>query len=243
MNNTPDVGGPFSNPKVQQAVRYALDYDGIMTLAGSGAVRLAGIIPTNFPGALDPATAVKMDQAKAKSLLKEANLGDVKGALSYRSDSTLFGIQTPLLAQKVQGDLAAVGIQVTLDGQPLSTALQKYRDGKDQVGLWGWATDYADEADFLVYLPGRTVGKRAGWAADASPEAQDLVKLGQQAEVEVDDAKRVALYKQVDQRIAEIGPYAPLFQPAIPYAFRSNVQGVTYNTVWAVDLYPIGKSG
>ena len=73
--------------------------------------------------------------------------------------------------------------------------------------------------------------------------AQDLVKLGQQAEVEVDDAKRVALYKQVDQKIGEIGPYAPLFQPAIPYAFRSNVQGVAYNTVWAIDLYPIGKGG
>ena len=54
MNNNPEVGGPFANPKVQQAVRYALNYDGILTIAGPGAVRLAGIIPTSFAGALDP---------------------------------------------------------------------------------------------------------------------------------------------------------------------------------------------
>ena len=52
MNNNPDVGGPFSTPKVQQAVRYALDYDGIMKIAGSGSARLAGVIPTLMPGSL-----------------------------------------------------------------------------------------------------------------------------------------------------------------------------------------------
>ena len=34
MNNDPDVGGPFSDPKVQEAVRYALDYDGILRPLG-----------------------------------------------------------------------------------------------------------------------------------------------------------------------------------------------------------------
>src|SRR5262249_37984890 len=53
MNADPQIGGPFSNLKVQQAVRYALDYDGILALAGPGAVRLAGVIPVVFPGAAD----------------------------------------------------------------------------------------------------------------------------------------------------------------------------------------------
>ncbi len=109
MNANPQVGGPFAHPKVQQAVRYALDYDGIMALAGPGAVRLAGIIPTVFPGALDPRQAVKTDRERARALLREANLGEVKGALTYASDSTIWGIQMNLLAQKIQADLAAVG--------------------------------------------------------------------------------------------------------------------------------------
>ena len=49
INANEEVGGPFANPKIQEAIRYALKYDEILALAGEGAVRLAGIIPTNFP--------------------------------------------------------------------------------------------------------------------------------------------------------------------------------------------------
>ena len=68
-----------------------------------------------------------------------------------------------LLAQKVQADLNAAGMRITLNGLPRTTALQLYRDGKNQLGVWSWAADYPDGNDFLVYGPGRTVGKRAGW--------------------------------------------------------------------------------
>lgn len=242
MNNNPDVGGPFSNPTVQQAVRLALDYDGILALAGEGAQRLAGIIPTLFPGAMDSSAAVKSDPEKAKSLLQSANLGTISGVLSYSSDQVFFGIQTSVLAQKVQADLQAVGMTISLDGLPISPALQKYRAAKDQLGVWSWTADYPDASDFLVYVPGRTVGKRAGWPEDASPDAKALADLARQAESEVDDAKRKQLYQSVDQKLVEIGPYAPLFLPAAPYAFRTNIQGVTLNSVWLVDYYAVNKS-
>jgi peptide/nickel transport system substrate-binding protein len=241
INNNPQIGGPFANPKVQQAVRHALDYDGILAMAGPGAVRLAGVIPTTFPGALDPRQAVRTDRDKAKALLREANLGEVKGALTYASDSTIWGVQMNLLAQKIQADLAAVGITIALNGLPRTTALQAYRDGKNQLGVWSWAADYPDGQNFLVYAPGRTVGKRAGWPAEASPEARELAQLAADAEIEADRAKGAALYRKFEERLAQIGPYAPLFQPAVPYAFRSNVQGVTFNSVWGVDFWTVGK--
>jgi peptide/nickel transport system substrate-binding protein len=241
MNNNPQIGGPFANPKVQQAVRYALDYDGILAMAGPGAVRLAGVIPTTFPGSLDPRQAVRTDRDKAKALLREANLGEVKGAITYASDSTIWGVQMNLLAQKVQADLAAVGIAIALNGLPRTTALQLYRDGKNQLGVWSWAADYPDGQNFLVYAPGRTVGKRAGWPAEASPEARELAQLAADAETEADPGKGAALYRKFEERLAQVGPYAPLFQPAVPYAFRANVQGVTFNSVWGVDFWTVSK--
>ncbi|HYM69875.1 MAG TPA: ABC transporter substrate-binding protein [bacterium] len=242
MNNAPDVGGPFANVKVQQAVRYALDYDGIMRIAGPGAVRLAGVIPTLLPGSLPSSAATRTDREKAKSLLKESGLSTVSGTFSYSSDAIQFGIPTALIAQKIQSDLAAVGIQLKLDGLPTVTSLTLYRGGKDQFGVWGWAADYADATDFLVYAPGRVVGKRAGWLPSASPEAAKLAAMADAAEAEVDEKKRVAMLQDWERMMAQVGPYAPLFQPAIPYAFRSNVQGVTYNSVWAIDLYTIRKT-
>jgi peptide/nickel transport system substrate-binding protein len=242
INNNPEVGGPFANPLIQEAIRYALKYDEILQIAGSGAVRMAGIIPTLFPGALDPSEATVTDQDKARSLIAEANLGSVSGELSYASDSTIWGVEMNILAQKVQSDLAEVGIDLALDGLSRSTALQKYRDGKDQVGVWSWAADFPDASDFLVYLPGRTVGLRAGWPEDFSSETEDLAKLGDRAESTVDDAERVKLYQEVEQTIRKIGPYAPLFQPAVPFAFRSDLTGVTYNSVWGVDLTAVART-
>ena len=241
MNNNPDVGGAFANPLVQQAVRYALDYDGILTIAGPGAVRLAGVFPASFAGALPSQDAIKQDTAKAKQLLQQANLGQVKGAITYGSDETIWGVQSSVLAQKIQSDLNAVGMNVTLKGLPRTTALQQYRDGKNQLGVWSWAADYPDGENFLVYAPGNTVGKRAGWPADANEDSKQIAQIAASAQSEVDTAKRIQLYEQFQKRLNEVGPYAPLFAPAVPYAFRSNVQGVTFNSVWGLDFWTIGK--
>jgi peptide/nickel transport system substrate-binding protein len=241
MNADPQIGGPFANPKVQQAVRYALDYDGILALAGPGAVRLAGVIPVVFPGAADPKQGARTDRDRARALLKEANLGEVKGTLTYATDSTIFGVQVGLLAQKIQADLTAVGITLALNGLPRATALQLYRDGKNQVSVWSWAADYPDGQNFLVYAPGRTVGKRAGWMPEASPEAREIAQIAADAETERDPTKSAGLYRKLDERLAQVGPYAPLFQPAMPYAFRSNVQGVTFSSVWGIDFWTVTK--
>ena len=52
----------------------------------------------------------------------------------------------------------------------------------------------------------------------------------------------IELYQEVENTIREIGPYAPLFQPAVPYAFRSDLTGVTFNSVWGVDLYAVART-
>jgi peptide/nickel transport system substrate-binding protein len=242
MNSNPQVGGPFANPKVQQAVRYALDYDGILALAGPGAVRAAGVIPTNLPGARPPREAVRTDRERARALLKEAGAGDLAGTFIYSSTIASYGIDTGLLAQKVQQDLAAVGIRLSLSDLPYAIQVQMSRDGKIPIGIGGWVADYSDVSDYLVFLPGRTVGRRVGWLPDSSAEAQEIVRLGRMAETEMNAAKRVSLYQDVDRRLAEAGPYCPLFQPAVSYAFRSILRGVTYTTGWYVDYATISKA-
>lgn len=241
MNMDPAIGGPFANPKVQQAVRYALDYDGIMKLAGAGAVRLAGLLSPSFPGALPASAAIKTDQNKARALLKEAGMADVHGKFSYPSGWVRYGVQIDPIIQKIQSDLSAVGIKMDLDGSPIVTAKQLARSGKAQFMLYSWAADYADQDDYLVFLPGRLVGMRAHWTVDSSPPAQELARLGHAAETEVDDRKRVALYQRVDRMFAETSPFVPLFVPSVPYAYRTNVRGATYNTMWELDLYAINK--
>ncbi|HYM69874.1 MAG TPA: ABC transporter substrate-binding protein, partial [bacterium] len=141
VNMDPALSGQLANPKVLQAIRYALDYDGILAIAGSGAQRMAGVIPNDLPGALDPREAFKTDKNKAKALLKEAGLAEAKGRLLFAADATSYGIKYSLLAQKIQSDLAAVGITVDLDGLPCTVSLVQYRAGKAPALFGGYAAD------------------------------------------------------------------------------------------------------
>lgn len=241
MNTNPEVGRAFANPKVQQAVRYALDYQGILTLAGQGAQPLAGLMPTVFPGALEPRFAFKTDRDRARALLREAGVGEVTGKISHYQ-ATLSGVEVPLLAQKIQADLAAAGIRIELNSLPPPQAVQEWRAGKSQVGVFRWVADYPDASDYLIFLPGGNVGLRVQWKEDASPAARELVAMGKAAKTEVDRRKRVSLYQQLQRRLVEVGPFIPLFQPAIPFAFRANVQGVTYHSVWGPDFFTINKT-
>jgi peptide/nickel transport system substrate-binding protein len=241
MNTNPEIGGAFANPKVQQAVRYALDYAGILALAGPGSARLPGYIPITLPGALDPKEAVKTDRPRATSLLKEAGLSEVKGMLTFGSESVQGGVKISLLAQKIQADLAAVGITLDLNGLPGPVALQRYRDGKAQLSVSGWVADYPDGSDFLVYLPGGAAGKRAQWFPNSNPAAQQVASLGEEAISEPDPRKRITLMQQVQRKMLDVCPFVPLLQPALPYAYRSSVQGVMFNSVWAVDFARVKK--
>lgn len=241
MNEDPSIGGDFANPKVQDAVRYALDYDGIMELAGPGAVRLAGIFPAVFSGAAPASSAIKSDPAKAKALLKESGISKVSGKFSYASDRSSYGVSIAVLAQKIQSDLNAVGMNVSLDGAPSNTDFQKYFSGNYQIGISSYTIDYPDVSNYLLFAPGGQVADHAHWPADFDDAAKDLAELVKQVQAETDKAKRIQLFEEIDQKIVTVGPFVSLYQPAIPYAFRSSITGVTMSSLWAVDYYAVKK--
>ena len=130
-----------ANPDIQNAIRYGLDYDGIVSLAGPGSVRAAGIVPPGFLGALPASDAIQTDLAKARQYVKASGASDPKIQLAYTTGTTATA-QT--LASRIQSSLARVGITVTLDPQSSIVGVQNYRDGSDQMGLFNWAPDYPD---------------------------------------------------------------------------------------------------
>jgi len=117
-NLSSSISSVTSNPHFQAAVRYGIDYPGIVKLAGTGAVQAAGIIPSMFLGALPRTDAVKPDLAKAKAELAKSGISNPTATLTFPSDVTLNGLSFATLAQKIQSDLARVGIKINLDGAP-----------------------------------------------------------------------------------------------------------------------------
>jgi peptide/nickel transport system substrate-binding protein len=238
-NYNPEIGGAFSNPKVMEAVRYALDYEGLRLLGGGETVNPASMLPVGFLGAFPANSGVQRDVEKAKALLEEAGYGGGLDATLAYPDFTFAGVNFGTFAQKVQADLNEAGFNVTLAPAEVQVALQNYRQGLEPFGLWLWLPDYRDSLDYIEFLPDGVVGTRTGWV-EATADA-DILALRDALAVETDDAVREGMFGEMQTYLIEKGPYAPLIQPGLQIGLRSNVSGFVYNPQWRVDVSLISK--
>ena len=236
-NDNPKVSKITSNPKFQQAVRYGINYASLVQLAGKGAVQAAGIIPTMFLGSLPAGSGPAYDLAKAKAALAASGVGHPTLNLVYPSDIQVNGLNFGDLAARIQQDLQQVGITVKLQGQSIQVALNSYRGGQEQIGLWYWGPDFPDPSDYLNFLPGALVGLRAGWAKGADPA---LEKMGTTAAGTTDKATRQSLYQQIQRSMNTASPFMPLIQPAQILIGANSVKNLKSNALWLVDLSELG---
>ncbi len=239
MNQDKTIGGPVSDPKVQKAIRLAIDYAGLLKLTGGSAVTPASVIPVGFADALDSSKALKQDLAGAKKLLADA--GQDKGfeiTLEY-PDFTYQGVNIGTTAQKIQADLKAIGITATLKPGSVQVALANYRDGKSQMALWFWGPDYIDPLDYVEFGPEGVVGKRANWTDSI---ADSTIKgLRDKLKVETAATKRADLFAQFQTYLQGISPYAPIVQPGIQIGYRADLKGFAYNAQWGIDPATFSK--
>lgn len=232
------IEGPASKPEVWQAVRYALDYEGIRALCGEGTKTPYSVIPEGMLGA-EPVNTAKQDVEKAKKIMADAGLADgFTVDLEYPA-LTISGIDFALIAQKIQQDLAAIGITLNLKGEEVGLFLDRMRSSKMPTAISMWGPDYPDPQSQMAFLPGGPPAKNyAGWQAGADPE---LEAWGAASAKELDVNKRVALLKQIQQRLVETGPYVVWAQPTRYYGSTSKVSGVKTDPVFMLDLNALTK--
>jgi peptide/nickel transport system substrate-binding protein len=242
MNQNPDLtSGIMSNPLVQNAVRYALDYDGINSLVGGPAATPATILPIGFLGAYGSDHAFKRDLGMAATLLAQAGYPNGFNVdLQYPTNFSTDGVSFDLVAQKVQADLADAGINVTLKPGEINTELANYRAGQEGFGFWLWGPDYFDSNDYLAFLPEGIVGKRASWTnANSEPFIQTL---RDQINTETDNVRRAQLWQMAQDYLQQSGPFAVVIQPGVYIATRANIGNYFYNPSWRVNPYILTKS-
>ena len=163
------ASGPIGQPKAWEAIRSAIDYEGLKAIYLGGGQPTGSIVPPQLPNALPVAEGMKQDIPRAKAAL--AALGTPSGfsfKLTYGADQIIQNVPATDVAQKVKADLAAIGITAELIGEPLTQELTDYRAGKPEAVLHLWAVDYPGWTDFLPnYAPGGHVAKpRQNWTPD-----------------------------------------------------------------------------
>jgi peptide/nickel transport system substrate-binding protein len=240
LTTDPAINPNLAKKEVRQAIRAAIDYDGVLALTNNQAVRGPAVYSIGILG-LTQADAdrlnPKYDVEKAKQLLAQAGLaGGFSFPLEYGTGPSPVGVTYESIAQKVQADLKKVNIDVQLVPEEFSVMLTKYR-AKDRTAVISYnQPDYLGPSDWAAQMILNTWAPRLHYD---SKQAQDLTN---QAGAETEPQKRAALYQQVLALLVDEGPYVMLVQGKAPVVTRSNVQNWIYFPIGDARLFGVSKS-
>lgn len=234
MNMNEEYGGPVSNPLVQQAIRKALNYENFQTICGEGSTTPYSLIQVGFMGSKGERSTDYTNVEEAKELLAEAGYADGFDIDLTVCDLDMEGILLTDLAQLVKSDLAQIGINVNIVSQPWAAGYgDAYRDGTLGFTVMYWATDYNDPNVQIEFLPGKTVGVRAGWTEDMDPE---LAALYDEALNATDNDARIAVLEQIQDAMYEDGPFIFVVQAPAHIAYNTRLEGVAISDPYSLDL-------
>jgi peptide/nickel transport system substrate-binding protein len=218
---------PFDNPKVRQAVAYAIPYQKIMDAV------LFNLGNPMFGAPADKATEVAWPQPhkystdieKAKALMAEA--GQANGFETTISfDLNFAGVNEPLCIL-VQESLSQIGIKCTINKVPGAnwrTELTKKEMPLFTNVFSGWL-DYPEYFFYWCYHGNNSIFNTMSYK---SPDMDKLIDGARLAAATGDKAAYETDVKGfVDLAFADI-PRIPLYQPFVNVAMQKNVSGYQY---------------
>jgi peptide/nickel transport system substrate-binding protein/oligopeptide transport system substrate-binding protein len=207
--------GPLRDVRVRQAINHAVDVPTILrALLGGRGTQAAGVIPPSLDGADTARAPYAHDVARARQLLADAGYPNgIDLELWHAQDPTFARV-----AQSIQAYLAEAGIRAKLVQRDANAARAASRNGETDLYLKDWYADYPDAENFLyplLHSDNRGAGGNVSFYANARYDS-----LVNAARRELDDARRVALYRQAD---------------SLAFADAPMVYLVFYNELYAVQ--------
>ncbi|MHA6260322.1 ABC transporter substrate-binding protein [Sporosarcina sp. CAU 1771] len=202
---------PFSNPKVRQALAYAIPYDSIIEgVLGNTVTQSFGTIPKGLWGHDNTLPQYTYDLEKAKELLEEAGVSGGDLSLTYLSADE----DERQIAELMKIELAKIGFDLELKGMLWDAQwdLSKSTDPNARQDLFFmyWWPDYADPYSFMQNLYGSEDEVVFNLAYYSNGEYDKLVDEAQKI-AGLDREKAIDLYKQAQSILVEDVPGISLF--------------------------------
>ncbi|MBL8697752.1 MAG: ABC transporter substrate-binding protein [Alphaproteobacteria bacterium] len=235
LTSNAEFNPALAKREARQAVAYAIDYDGIISgLVGGFAVRPPSFLPIGAGGTTAEMTkefGYRQDLDKAKSFLQQAGLPNGFEFDLSITNAAIVGSNYQVIAQKVQSDLARVGIKANLKPLDPVNLRTQYNGGRTQSVITFWNPP-SPETDLWASASIERVAKRVHW--DVPQSLRDLVKA---AGAEQDQAKQIQLYKQYQQALVDNANYIILLQPIYRIAVRNTIKNFNVTAAgWYVEM-------
>ncbi len=215
---------PFDNVKVRQAMNYAIDKQSIVDAFFEGRADVAkNPIPTSISGYNDEIEGYEYNPEKAKELLAEAGLPD-----GFEMELWAMPVPRPYMpdgkkvAEVIQKNLEDIGVKAKIVSYEWATYLEKARNGEADAFLLGWTGDNGDADNFLyVLLDQDNIGSN-NYTYYENDQLHDILI---EAQSEIDEEKRIELYKQAQEIIFEDAPWVPLAHSTPLLAGKADLTG------------------
>ncbi|HZO45330.1 MAG TPA: ABC transporter substrate-binding protein [Xanthobacteraceae bacterium] len=218
---------PFDNPKVRQAVAYAIPYQKIMdaVLFGLSKPMYGAPDGSKTEVAWPQPHKYTTDIAKAKQLMAEAGYPNgFETTLSF--DLGFAGVNEPLCVL-TQESLAQIGIKVTINKIPGATWRTELN--KKVMPLYtnvfsGWL-DYPEYFFIWCYHGKNSIFNTMSYQ---SPKLDGMIDAAVDAAAVADAAKYETNVRGFVDLAFDDMPRIPLFQPYVNIAMQKNVSGYQY---------------
>ena len=215
---------PLNNPAVRQAISWAVDYNGIIKNVLKGqAQQMRGAIPEGMWGYDPSVMQYSTDLKKAKAILDQAHVGNLKLSFLYSSRDANW----ETIALSTQANLATLGISVKLENMANATMRERIGKADFDISIGNWSPDFADPYMFMNYwFDSEKQGLPGNRSFYANPEVDKLVRA---AASMVDQKERTALYQKAQKMVVNEAAYTYLYQANSQIAMRKSVKGFVFN--------------
>ncbi len=195
---------PLDNPKVRQAINYAIDRQAVLDTIFFGRGRVLGGLPVPawmFIYSPDRQQTYTQDLPKAKQLLAEA--GHPNGFKISLLSTTTYTMHKST-AEVVHASLRRIGIDVQLDMPEWATTIARRNKGDFEMCVNGTGVDTADPSYFLdqYYQSAGPYTRSCRFADKQVDEALERGRSTYGAEA------RRRIYRAIEPRLLELCPYA-----------------------------------
>jgi peptide/nickel transport system substrate-binding protein len=207
----------------RQAIGYAIDYAGIINnMLGGAALRPAHFLPIGVNGSTEEVArriGFRQDLDRSRRLLQEGGFAEgFEFEIAY-GNAAVAGVSYQLLGQKIQADLARVGIRARLNPMDQVNLRTAYTTGRIQGGVLTFWNPPAVENELWAAAVVERVARRVHWPVP--PEMTALVK---RAAEEPDTAKAAELWIEWQREMVDAAHHFLLFQPIYQVAVRNSVR-------------------
>lgn len=221
---------PFTNPNLRRAIAYALDYERLAAVWQGTAEPAQGFLPKEYSPWFSAEDAVQYEQdldAAAEELEAGGFTSPISPPLQFEIIWQAGQSAQRDMAQLMQEDLAAIGIELTIVEREIVAWREAIWTKNFDMAFFGLPLRYGDPDSIASLSFISTEVRDRGFNPGIIDERIDELTLAGRSTT--DESGRQEIYNEMQQIITEDAYLLVLIERRYPWAARSNVEGITWN--------------